>query len=541
MERSREEESQAGDGGNNNHHSRIADEGPRLNLPLTKTPELINLIQNYLNRNNPCSPQQSESSKTSMLPPKVPAERLKAMNFPISMIIIGQWEYRATNPDDIVAKLYFAKKKLIWEILDGPRLNLPLTKTPELINLIQNYLNRNNPCSPQQSESSKTSMLPPKVPAERLKAMNFPISMIIIGQWEYRATNPDDIVAKLYFAKKKLIWEILDAGDPKTKTPRLKSKIEIQWDDVASFEESINSRDKTGILKIELKKRPKFFKETNPQAGKHTQWKQMDQDFTVDQAASWIHTLHFDAGVLQKNLEKLLSDSFWGRLYDVHFPVREAVLFDIDYGSNNNTNSSSYVLSQTRHFNVNSDLIHHPSQGIGRVGVGEGNSNMAPRYWANNGSQNSYGQANSWVYTGNELFKTQAIPPPVSSQFSNGHYNRQSHYNGSRQSNPMTQYESEAVQNTRGVLGSQAYALPPTQTNLMMPQHMNVIPTYPPVGPYLGSTLRQEEERQRREHTHTHLDGNFQLKDYQKFLYMSNNWPMLPDMDKKDDSNDNNS
>ncbi|XP_010486053.1 PREDICTED: uncharacterized protein LOC104764251 [Camelina sativa] len=451
MERSREEESQAGDGGNNNHHSRIADEGPRLNLPLTKTPELINLIQNYLNRNNPCSPQQSESSKTSMLPPKVPGERLKAMNFPISKIIIGQWEYRGTNPDDIVAKLYFAKKKLIWEILD--------------------------------------------------------------------------------------------AGDPETSTPRLKSKIEIQWDDVASFKESINSRDKTGILKIELKKRPKFFKETNPQAGKHTQWKQMDQDFTVDQAASRfrIHTLHFDAGVLQKNLEKLLSDSFWARLYDVNFPVREAVLFDIDYGSNNNTNSSSYVLSQTRRFNANSDLLHHPSQGIGRVGVGEGNSNMAPRYWANNGSQNSYGQANSWVYTGNELFKTQAIPPPVSSQFSNGHYNRQSHYNGSRQSNPMTQYESEAVQNTRGVLGSQAYALPPTQTNLMMPQHMNVIPTYPPVGPYLGSTLRQEEERQRREHTHTHLDGKFQLKDYQKFLYMSNNWPVLPDMDKKDDSNDNNS
>ncbi|XP_019092152.1 PREDICTED: uncharacterized protein LOC104744729 [Camelina sativa] len=282
----------------------------------------------------------------------------------------------------------------------GPRLNLPLTKTPELINLIQNYLNRNNPCSPQQSESSKTSMLPPKVPAERLKAMNFPISMIIIGQWEYRATNPDDIVAKLYFAKKKLIWEILDARDPKTNMPRLKTKIEIEWDDVASFQESINSRDETGILKIELKKRPKFFIENNPIAGKHTQWKQMDQDFTEDQAASRfsIHTLHFDAGVLQKNLEKLLSDSFWAKLYDVNFPVREAVFFDIDYGINNNTNSPSYVLSQTRHFNVNSDLIHHPSQGIGHVGVGEGNSNV---YWDNNGSQNSYGQANNWVYTGN--------------------------------------------------------------------------------------------------------------------------------------------
>ncbi|XP_010417855.1 PREDICTED: uncharacterized protein LOC104703525 [Camelina sativa] len=350
--------------------------------------------------------------------------------------------------------------------------------------------------------------------------MHFPISQITIGQWFYRAKNPDDIVAKLYFAKKKLIWEILDAGDPKTKTPRLKRKIEIQWDDVASLQESINSRDETGILKIELKKRPKFFIETSPQAGKHTQWKQMDQDFTEDQAASCfrIHTLHFDAGVLQKNLEKLLSDSFWAKLHEVYFPVREAVLFDIDYGINNNTNSSSYVLSQTRRFNANSGLIHHPSQGIGRVGVGEGNSNVAPRYWANNGSQNSYGQANSWVYTGNDqLFGTQAIRPPMSSQFSNGHYNRQSHYNGSRQSNPMTQYESEAVQNTRGILGSQAYALPPTQTNLMMPQYMNVSSMYPMFGTYLASTLVQED---------------FQMKDYQ-------NWSVLPDMGKKDDSNDN--
>ncbi|XP_019099625.1 PREDICTED: uncharacterized protein LOC104783699 [Camelina sativa] len=412
--------------------------------------------------------------------------------------------------------------------LKGPRVNLPLTKTPELINLIENYLNGNNKCPPQQSESSNiSSILPPKVPAERLKAMNFPISQITIGQWFYRATNPDGIVAKLYFAKKKLIWD-------HEKNLKLVKKLKISKNVVSAFIVSVNSRDETGILKIELKKRPKFFIETNPQAGKHTQWKQMDQDFTEDQAASCfrIHTLYFDAGVLQKNLEKLLSDSFWAKLHEVYFPVQEAVFFDIDYGINNNTNSSSYVLSQSRRFNVNSDLIHHPPQGIGRVGVGEGNSNVAPRYWANNGSQNSYGQANSWVYTGNELFGTQAIRPPVSSQFRNGHYNRQSHYNGSPQSNPLTQYESEAVQNTRGILGSQVYGLPPTQTNLMMPQHMNVIPTYPPVGTYLARTLLQEEERQRR--VHTRLDETFQIKDYQ-------NWSVLPDMGKKDDSNDNNS
>jgi len=36
---------------------------------------------------------------------------------------------------------------------------------------------------------------------------------------------------------------------------------------------------------VQLKKRPTFFTETNPQAGKHTQWKQLDYDFTGDQAS----------------------------------------------------------------------------------------------------------------------------------------------------------------------------------------------------------------------------------------------------------------
>jgi len=81
--------------------------------------------------------------------------------------------------------------------------------------------------------------------------MNFPISTIRIGGWVVVAKNPDDIVAKFYFAKKKLIWEFL-FGEPETNTLRLKRKIEIQWNDVSSFEESISSRDETGILKIEV-------------------------------------------------------------------------------------------------------------------------------------------------------------------------------------------------------------------------------------------------------------------------------------------------
>ncbi|XP_002874721.2 uncharacterized protein LOC9310788 [Arabidopsis lyrata subsp. lyrata] len=158
-----------------------------------------------------------------------------------------------------------------------PLLNLPLTTTPELINKIETYLNKNYTCPHQQIENSKTSILPKS--SEKLKAMNFPISMIKIGTWTPVAINPEDIVAKFYFAKKKLIWEFL-FGEEETNMPRLKRKIEIQWNDVSSFEESIYTHDETGILKIELRKRPTFFIETNPQAGKHTQWKQLDRDFT---------------------------------------------------------------------------------------------------------------------------------------------------------------------------------------------------------------------------------------------------------------------
>ncbi|XP_023641237.1 uncharacterized protein LOC17893494, partial [Capsella rubella] len=371
---------------------------------------------------------------------------------------------------------------------------------------------------------------PKSTPAERLKALNFPIAKITIGQWAYRAINPDDIVAKIYFAKKKLLWEFLDPGKPETCTPRLKSKIEIHWDDVSSFQESINIRDDTGILKIELKKRPTFFIETDPQAGKHTQWKQIE-DFTLGHQASTFrrHTLHFHAGVLQKNLEKLLADSFWSKLHQVRFPVQQGIHFDIDYGSNCATtiNSSRYILSQTPLPNVSSGLVHHHPQGIGRVGVGEGNFNVAPQLWAN-----SYRQANSWNNTGNVLFGTQAIPPLPQLVNVNESY-RQSHFTSS--GNLMIQDESGAMQNTRGILGNQAYALPQqTQTNLMMPQHMNVSPMYPLVGPYLANTLLQEEERQRMEHTR--LGGNFQIKDYQETS--SNDWSFLPYMDMKDDSND---
>ncbi|GER25303.1 hypothetical protein STAS_00876 [Striga asiatica] len=64
---------------------------------------------------------------------------------------------------------------------------------------------------------------------------------------QYVSTYEGDLVAKCYFAKHKLVWEVLECG--------LKSKIEIQWSD---------------IMALKAESRPTFFREINPQPKKHT-------------------------------------------------------------------------------------------------------------------------------------------------------------------------------------------------------------------------------------------------------------------------------
>jgi hypothetical protein len=82
-------------------------------------------------------------------------------------------------------------------------------------------------------------------------------------------------VAKCYFAKHKLVWEVLEQG--------LKSKIEIQWSDIMALKANL-PEDEPGTLTIVLARRPLFFRETNPQPRKHTLW-QATSDFTDGQAS----------------------------------------------------------------------------------------------------------------------------------------------------------------------------------------------------------------------------------------------------------------
>ncbi|KAG5154856.1 hypothetical protein JHK82_012825 [Glycine max] len=129
-------------------------------------------------------------------------------------------------------------------------------------------------------------------------ASNFPASLLRIGSWEYKSKHEGDLVAKCYFAKHKLVWEVLEG--------ELKNKMEIQWSDIMALK--ANCLD-TGpsLLTVVLARQPLLFKETNPQPRKHTIW-QPTSDFTEGEACKHRqHFLEFPQGLLAKHFEKPTS------------------------------------------------------------------------------------------------------------------------------------------------------------------------------------------------------------------------------------------
>ncbi|RRT49099.1 hypothetical protein B296_00036487 [Ensete ventricosum] len=143
-------------------------------------------------------------------------------------------------------------------------LGLRLRKSPSLVDLIQMRLSQANAAAnscilndenlenEKKNDTRSTNAL---ANTEKLKASNFPASLLRIGTWEVNSIMFDveasshgmpshedkmmriampyinmyegDLVAKCYFAKRKLVWEILEGG--------LKSKIEIQWSDITAL------------------------------------------------------------------------------------------------------------------------------------------------------------------------------------------------------------------------------------------------------------------------------------------------------------------
>ncbi|KAM7474295.1 hypothetical protein LguiB_021538 [Lonicera macranthoides] len=192
----------------------------------------------------------------------------------------------------------------------GP-LGLKLKKTPSFVCLIEQKLseaNKNkrkrNEGSQNPSSSSKAKMdnfasqsMSEKL-SEKLKASNFPALALKIGSWERLSSHEGDLTAKCYYAKRKFVWEVLEGA--------LKSKIEMQWSDIAGIRAVIRDNE-NGLLEIELNQPPAYFSEIDPQPRKHTLWK-VSFDFTGGQAPICRrHSAIFPPGYLDKHYEKLLQ------------------------------------------------------------------------------------------------------------------------------------------------------------------------------------------------------------------------------------------
>ncbi|KAG2291939.1 hypothetical protein Bca52824_038608 [Brassica carinata] len=192
------------------------------------------------------------------------------------------------------------KRSKLWSsspmaLAEPSPLGLSLRKSPSLLDLIQMRLTQSG--DPKAGGSGVVKQESKCI--EKLKASNFPATVLKIGQWEYKSRYEGDLVAKCYFAKHKLVWEVLERG--------LKSKIEIQWPDIVGLKANCPEKG-PGTLTLLLSRQPLFFRETNPQPRKHTLW-QATSDFTSDGQASTYrkHFLQCAEGIMNKHLEKLVQ------------------------------------------------------------------------------------------------------------------------------------------------------------------------------------------------------------------------------------------
>ncbi|KAK7411556.1 hypothetical protein VNO78_02990 [Psophocarpus tetragonolobus] len=193
------------------------------------------------------------------------------------------------------------------DILDEPSpLGLRLRKSPSLLDLIQMKLSQGSSLQNEnlgsgvkrESRAAAAAASAVSSTTDKLKASNFPASLLRIGSWEYKSRYEGDLVAKCYFAKHKLVWEVLEGG--------LKSKIEIQWSDIMALKAHCPENGPSSLTVV-LARQPLYFRETNPQPRKHTLW-QATADFTDGQASK--HRLHFlqcPQGLLAKHFEKLIQ------------------------------------------------------------------------------------------------------------------------------------------------------------------------------------------------------------------------------------------
>ncbi|KAG7641863.1 hypothetical protein ISN44_As02g018420 [Arabidopsis suecica] len=226
------------------------------------------------------------------------ASKHRNNNFPVKLEIIEDSLEEEHAPLNKRSKLWSNGTSVSkFSLLEEPSpLGLSLKKSPSFQELIEMKLSQSGDDS--NSVKKESFGFGGVGTVEKLKASNFPATVLRIGQWEYKSRYEGDLVAKCYFAKHKLVWEVLEQG--------LKSKIEIQWSDIMALKANL-PEDEPGTLTIVLARRPLFFRETNPQPRKHTLW-QATSDFTDGQASmNRQHFLQCPPGIMNKHFEKLVQ------------------------------------------------------------------------------------------------------------------------------------------------------------------------------------------------------------------------------------------
>ncbi|VVA93770.1 unnamed protein product [Arabis nemorensis] len=128
-----------------------------------------------------------------------------------------------------------------------------------------------------QAQTTAASVASPAVASSSRgpRALNFSFTKITIGDWTQDTASSGDLMAKCFFGKRQLVWELL----------------------------------------VELREPPKFFIENDDPLA-DTKWIPIEY-FTQNHPSSIDrrHELHFDPKVLETNINKIVtSDIFWSTL-----------------------------------------------------------------------------------------------------------------------------------------------------------------------------------------------------------------------------------
>ncbi|KAG6518561.1 hypothetical protein ZIOFF_022041 [Zingiber officinale] len=205
-------------------------------------------------------------------------------------------EYIHRYEGDLVAKCYFAKRKLVWEVLEGG-LKSKVEFNWSNFTAIKAIFFEGGHGTLDIVLARPPLFFRATDPQPRKHTLWQATRDFTNGQ-EYIHRYEGDLVAKCYFAKRKLVWEVLEGG--------LKSKVEFNWSNFTAIK-AIFFEGGHGTLDIVLARPPLFFRATDPQPRKHTLW-QATRDFTNGQ--EYIHRRHLlqcPQTLLSKNFEKLID------------------------------------------------------------------------------------------------------------------------------------------------------------------------------------------------------------------------------------------